>query len=273
MSLKDSLVSWWKLEETSGTRYDAHASNDLTDGNTVTYGTGVHGNAAEFEWTTDEHLWRNDSTTGPFAPGNADFSMVCWVYPTITIATAGDDMKMMAKANYTGGSYSHYGTMIFDDAGKENYFGAEVRGAGLGTQKVFSNTFGALSLSTWHFCYFYHDATANELGVSVNAGTVDTQSWTDGIYNGANGQFVLGFAHPSDTIEPLDGRIDEAAFWDRVLTSSEVTALYNSGDGLTYEMLDEDDDVIWMMSTNGWWDKLNGILQPKREILLPNYGF
>jgi hypothetical protein len=38
-------------------------------------------------------------------------------------------------------------------------------------------------------------------------------------------------------------------------------------------MLDEDDDVIWMMSTNGWWDKLNGILQPKREILLPNYGF
>ncbi len=32
---KTDLVSWWELDELSGTRSDAHASNDLTDENTV----------------------------------------------------------------------------------------------------------------------------------------------------------------------------------------------------------------------------------------------
>jgi len=34
------LVSLWELNETSGTRYDAHASNDLTDNNSVGYALG-----------------------------------------------------------------------------------------------------------------------------------------------------------------------------------------------------------------------------------------
>ena len=42
------LVSYWALDETSGTRYDSHGSNDLTDNNTVGYTTGVQGNAADF---------------------------------------------------------------------------------------------------------------------------------------------------------------------------------------------------------------------------------
>ena len=40
------LVSWWELNEESGTRVDAHGSNDLADNETVLYGTLVQGNAA-----------------------------------------------------------------------------------------------------------------------------------------------------------------------------------------------------------------------------------
>jgi hypothetical protein len=36
-----TYVSWWKLDEASGTRYDSIGSNDLTDNNTVTGGDGV----------------------------------------------------------------------------------------------------------------------------------------------------------------------------------------------------------------------------------------
>src|SRR6056300_304684 len=44
------LVSFWKLDEASGTRVDAFGSNDLTDNNTVGQGTGtVYANAADFE--------------------------------------------------------------------------------------------------------------------------------------------------------------------------------------------------------------------------------
>lgn len=38
---KANLVSWWKLDEASGTRYDSHGSNNLTDNNTVTSAAGV----------------------------------------------------------------------------------------------------------------------------------------------------------------------------------------------------------------------------------------
>ncbi|MBU0513002.1 MAG: hypothetical protein KJ638_15045, partial [Chloroflexi bacterium] len=45
----DGLVAWWSLDETSGTRYDSHGGNHLSDNNTVGYSTGKQGNSANFE--------------------------------------------------------------------------------------------------------------------------------------------------------------------------------------------------------------------------------
>ncbi len=39
--VKNGLVSFWNFDEESGTRSDAHGSNNLTDNNTVTFGPGV----------------------------------------------------------------------------------------------------------------------------------------------------------------------------------------------------------------------------------------
>src|SRR3990167_8235506 len=50
-ALRDNMVAWWELNEESGTRVDAHSTNDLTDNNTVLFGTGIVGNAADFETT------------------------------------------------------------------------------------------------------------------------------------------------------------------------------------------------------------------------------
>jgi hypothetical protein len=272
MALTDDLIAWWTLDETSGTRYDSHGTHHLTDTNTVTYSSSAkYGNAAEFEWTNQESLYKACPTTDELAFYNEDnYSVVSWVYPMASISTVGDDMKLVAKSYYSGpgDNKSHWGTLIFDDSGHQNEFGAEIRGTTDTTQKIYASTFGSLSLNTWYFCYFYHDAGNNQLGVSVNNGTVDTQSWSNGTYNAEDGQFNLGIANNFDPIEPYDGRMDETAIWGRVLTSSEVTELYNSGSGLTYEDIAEEDGPIWIMSTNGWWDKLNGILQPKQDILV-----
>ena len=43
-ALKTSLQSWHELDEASGTRVDAHGSNDLTDNNTVTDAEGITNN-------------------------------------------------------------------------------------------------------------------------------------------------------------------------------------------------------------------------------------
>ena len=38
---KTGLVSWWSLSETSGTRYDQHGTNNLTDNNSVGWAAGI----------------------------------------------------------------------------------------------------------------------------------------------------------------------------------------------------------------------------------------
>ena len=56
-TLSTGLLAFWKMAETSGTRYDETANNeDLTDNNTVSYATGKVGNAADFEASNNEYL-------------------------------------------------------------------------------------------------------------------------------------------------------------------------------------------------------------------------
>ncbi len=62
-------VAHWPLDETSGTRADSVGSNDLTDNNTVLSATGMFGNAADFEATSNEWLSHWVTRTGWFGPG------------------------------------------------------------------------------------------------------------------------------------------------------------------------------------------------------------
>ena len=47
--------------------------------------------------------------------------------------------------------------------------------------------------------------------------------------------------------------MDEFAFWNRALTSTEITQLYNSGSGLQYPF-----------TTSGWTGKINGVTDPSK---------
>jgi len=98
--------------------------------------------------------------------------------------------------------------------------------------RVGADTFGNLSTGVWYFIYCYHDASGNEIGISVNDGTVDTTA-TGGIAPGdADGAFQMG---ARDGSRCIDASIDEFGFWKKVLSSAEVTDLYNSGDGIPYD--------------------------------------
>src|SRR5574341_2164717 len=79
MAVKGNLISFWELEEASGTRLDATASdNDLTDNNTVTQATGKVGNAAQFTRANTEYLSIAHNTS--IACGDIDQTRCAWVY-------------------------------------------------------------------------------------------------------------------------------------------------------------------------------------------------
>jgi hypothetical protein len=43
-----NLISWWSLDEASGSRADKHGANTLTDNNTVLSAAGKKSNAGNF---------------------------------------------------------------------------------------------------------------------------------------------------------------------------------------------------------------------------------
>ncbi len=216
MALVDDLVSYWTLNEASGTRNDSHGTNHLTDNNTVASNTGKVGNAAEFVGASSEYLSKayNASLTVDDA---VSFSFAGWVYLD---STAG-----LSTFFASAGAYTPYG-LAYDNVG-----GA----SNLRFDAYFNNTTlinGALSTGTWYFLAAGHDAPSSQTWMQVNGGTrVTTADGGFAVTDDAAGPFYIG---RSAAGEYLSGRVDELGFWKRYLSSAEVIELYNSGSGRDY---------------------------------------
>src|SRR3989304_1655390 len=83
VSLSDSLIAYWRLEEASGTRLDelsgcGGGGGDLADINTVTQNTGVIGNAGQFVAASSEDLSYADEIDLNVG-GNIDVAFVAWL--------------------------------------------------------------------------------------------------------------------------------------------------------------------------------------------------
>lgn len=77
-ALGQSLIAYWGLVETSGTRQDSKGSNALTDNNTVTQAAGKVGQAGKFVSANGEYLSIADNAD--LSVGDIDFTIAAWVY-------------------------------------------------------------------------------------------------------------------------------------------------------------------------------------------------
>ena len=219
MALTDNLVAYWRLYEGGETRADSLGTYHLTDNNTVGQLPGPIYNAASLFSTDTEYL--NVASAAPLQH-NADFTYTAWVYLDTLV---------------TGGIVTKWGSapkreMILTYTTATSRFRFIVRNAADSAGFVLeASTLGAPSAATWYFIYWYFDKGTG-LGISVNDGTVDTLAET-GDANTGTADFVVG-AQDEIASSPLNGRLADIGRWSRVLTSGEVTSLYNSGNGLTY---------------------------------------
>jgi len=225
-------TSHWELEEASGTRLDSTASNnDLTDNNTVASINAHINDGADFERSNSEYLSIVDaSQTGLDFLG--DFSLSMWVKLEQLPSTAGGDMELISKAFGSGDS----GYRIFITSADKialYYWTAVEDVTDITTQAVFdAGDVGVwvhivvtidVSESTGNFVY--KDATTQSMtydGVRVTS-----------IANSSN-PFMIG-RYSNGATNYFDGVIDEVSVWGGVeLTSTQITAIYNSGTGLCY---------------------------------------
>jgi hypothetical protein len=221
MALTDNLIAFWELEEASGTRNDAHSTNHLTDTNTVTQATGKVGNAGQFTAANTEYLTLADNAA--MSTGDIDYTFAGWAY----LDNKSTFRIVLSKWGVGAGTNQEYQIRYSSSLDRYQF----VIGGTSTVNTVDADNLGSPSVAAWYFIAAWHDSVANQIGISINAGTANTQAWTEGSVDSSY-QFELG--HGTQVGFPFDGRLDQWGFWKRVLTGAERTALYNGGSGLSY---------------------------------------
>jgi hypothetical protein len=216
-TLLTDLISYWKMDEASGTRADSvtGSANDLTDNNTVASTTGKISNAGSYVAANSEYLSRASNSS--LQCGDIDFTFSCWIYSTAwataSLVTKDDDAA--SSRDYTVDISTNVPRFYINGS-------------------VFVSGPASLSDSNWYFIVAWHDAAANTVNIQVNNGTVQSTGTSGEVPHTSSAQFRIGAREYASFPDYFTGIIDEVGFWKRVLTADERTALYNAGSGLSY---------------------------------------
>lgn len=227
MALIDNLVSYWKLDESSGTRADAHGSNDLTDVNTVAAATGIINDGADFESTNNESLTISDASQVGLDMTD-DMSVSLWM--KIESFPGSKQLAFWDKYKATANQRS----VIFQVIGSSQVLECRVWSSTDGNSN--STTTNTLSAGTWYHIVVTYNASTGAIKIYIDGTEASYSTSTTGASNIAqNTENIRIGARSYDTnINPFDGIMDEYGVWNKVLSSAEVTELYNSGAGLAY---------------------------------------
>lgn len=215
------LVSYWPMDEASGNALDAHGSNDLTDTNSVGTAAGKINTARDFH--TNQYFSHTDNDELSLGADQA-FTAQAWVLLDSKAARRGIVNKYGGGASSTVEQLIEYG----DDVDRFRF----ILGNGSTSATVLADNLGSPSTGTWYHLIWGYDPVADELFIRVNGGTKNTTSYSGGTQNTAH-PFEVGSLFTGGG-SPMNGRIDEVAFWKRVLTDEEQLELYNDGDGFPY---------------------------------------
>lgn len=251
MALADNLVSYWKLDESSGNAADSVGSNTLTNNNSTAYATGKINNGIDFESSSSNYLSITDAAQSGLDLG-ANFTISLWYKPESYAA----NHYIIGKYVATGNQRSY---LLSREAGNTLFY-ISATGTSTITSLVCTPTF---TNGVWY--YIVVTFNAGTLTMYVDGTSVGSSSGHSTPYNGT-AEFTIGRANGGDY---TDGIIDEVGIWSRTLTSDEVTELYNSGNGYQYPFVQ---NLIMTATTAAFtFTGIDAILL-KLKILLTEVG-
>lgn len=209
-----ALKGYWKLEETSGTRYDeTDNNNDLTDNNTVGYGEGKYGNAAYFIRANSEYLSISDANQTGLDFAGSSMTIACWVKASST-----------GIAQLPGGKWSSTsGSGYFLGVTSGDLFYFQLRDSAGNLAQPQSTT--SMIANTWYHIVGVWNTDTDTAKIYINGTEEGSNSWSYELEDSTN-DFYIGNAYSAYY---WDGYIDEFAVWGRALSSDEVSTLYSDG--------------------------------------------
>lgn len=222
-ALLTDLISYWKLDEASGTRIDSHGSNDLTDNNTVGSAEG----GARFIKANGEYL-SHASNASLKMSGNTDWTIVALVkfivapeFPSFTSSIVSkDDDSPANQRDYTLDWCSGGGL-----PGVRTY----IKGGGTWIARDAETS---ISVDNYYFFVGWYDSSNGQLHIQIDDGTIFDSAASATGTDESDAEFRLGARVYAGNEDYFDGILKNVGIWKRVLTSQEKTDLFN---GLAYE--------------------------------------
>lgn len=219
-TLTNGLVAYWKMDEASGTVYDATANNNDGTGTGIAQSAtgGKIGGSVTFD-ATDEI----DCGNGASLTLNTRGTISAWVYPT---------------------TLQLYGAVIskFSFSTDRNGYGIRVTTSGriilelasdAANQNIQSSADAVIAINGWYHVVATWDGTyvniylngvkrADNVAQTVTpvSNVVNLHIGRDAVYTSTNGNW--------------NGLIDEVSIYNRALGQAGVDSLYNAGSGITY---------------------------------------
>ncbi len=236
--LDSDLVAHWKLNDSAqtatvidadGATHDgtlADGSNNYTSDHSVAGKTGSNmTNAFDFDGTNDS-VKIDDAAVLSFGDASNDsaFSISAWI--NMDDATSFEIISKLENAKeewrfFVDSSDKLAGWCI--DSSTDNYIGRKY------------NTAITSSEGSWIHVVMTYDATETSSGVTlyIDGSATDDLDDNTGAYTAMHAtaaDVYIGFMH-KNTIY-ADGKIDNVMLFSKELSAAEVTALYNSGNGI-----------------------------------------
>lgn len=211
MAILDNIVGAWMFDESSGNATDSSGNgNTLTNIGTATFTSGKINNAGTFNGTNQGFDRGNGASltrTGAYS-WNFWFKTNAWTYIFDHTSNSGGNNRIIL-----------YG----DDA-------TDCVHAYFNGNEVVSAT-NSITLGTWYMATLTKGSGGTgTCELFLNATSVGTTTFS----TAGSSLNELSFGKSVDEGAWLNGQIDLAATWTRVLTGAEITSLYNGGAGLAY---------------------------------------
>ncbi|MBP7708471.1 hypothetical protein KA107_02205, partial [Candidatus Pacearchaeota archaeon] len=205
-ALTEGLVGYWPLNG-NASDYSGNG-NDGTENGGVIYASGKVGQAGSFDGNDDSISLGNNALFNPITGEN--FTLSAWIYPLSSSSTV-----ILSHGDNSYNFYLESGTHIqFAKAMVDN------------TRQNSSTT--PVALSQWHQVIITNTVGGN-VSFYIDGAFVSSADFLyDYSYNNA-----LSIGSTITEGMYFEGLIDEVAIWNRSLNSTEISTLYNSGNGMS----------------------------------------
>ncbi len=197
-----TIVSYYKLDNDNLNDY--FNLNNLANTGTTNV-SGLIGSARNVE----NNQYMSKTTPSGLVTGAGDRTACMWIYPTNLT-----DARVFFGYGGAGESKDFILLTLSDSKVRFTFSGTDI------------DSTTTLSTETWYYICGVQDSGTQRLYINAEANgtatvTLDTEVST----------LFIGTSNTDQSLE-FRGRIDEVGYWNRTLTPSEISELYNSGTGL-----------------------------------------